>query len=140
MGWTSIKNQNEGYENIFLKSWICHGSRSRRNIFPSDWSRVRFRINNEKCALQNNFRKFQNDFLAYFGIFWKQLQIDNLINVVKSQFFWWLFSVNNFETYQDDKVVTKSKTIKKLDKIVAKKKLDIMLDIQMADGKIFLVF
>ena len=43
---------------------------------------------------------------------------------------------NKSETYQDDKVVTKSKTIKKLDKIVATKKLDIMLDIQMTDGKI----
>ena len=54
--------------------------------------------------------------------------------------FWWLFYAINFQTYQDDKVVNKSKTIKKLDKIVSTKKLDIMLDIQMADGKIFLVF
>ena len=45
-------------------------------------------------------------------------------------------NTNKSETYQDDKVVTKSKTIKKLDKIVAKKKLDIMLDIQMTDGRI----
>ena len=47
-----------------------------------------------------------------------------------------LFLKGKSETYQDDKVVTKSKTIKKLDKIVATKKLDIMLDIQMTDGRI----